>query len=404
MKRTNAAGNEEGRYVNRFGTNEGTVIDAEAMNTHQEEIAGAIEQFFPLDGTWSQSAALWQINLTSGPWEELAFFGDAENYVLACDRVSAVALPSEPAAGDLVLRWSGDKGQRWSDETVPNAAGTWKAVAHDGRGLFVAVSAGGSMQRLRLVRGGIIEPVAGGGDSLWMDIASNNNGTFLALKLGDGSVEVWKSIDSGVTWSQLSAFPADSRFPNRLELATDRTGKWLVKVDDSLWRTVDDGVTWEAVAIPASLSVDQVLTVGMRDGLWLAHTTRQGVSFGSRCIQSTDDGLTWRQTLNGLPFSPSRFPGVYGESLLRFAGGVWMLALNFRAGAQNEARIYRSHDDGNTWREMNADSFLQTNGDKSPTVVGLAPCPGTWMALYRTREPDGSRRFRVVQPARRMEF
>ncbi len=97
---------------------------------------------------------------------------------------------------------------------------------------------------------------------------------------------VLRSVSSGVTWSVVSAIPADDW---RFVTATDATVAAASLT--ALELSTDGGKTWQAAALPANVTQVKALAVDGRGGLWVGD--RDGV------YCSPDKGAHW-QTLTDL--------------------------------------------------------------------------------------------------------
>jgi len=167
-----------------------------------------------------------------------------------------------------------------------------------------------------------------------------------ALFAGTAFNGLWKSPDSGKTWSRVTTIGDDVV----LDLLCASNGD-LFSIGTNLYRSKDDGETWEridgnpATGLP-SLIRGKAIAQDPQDYLYL------GVS-NEGAWKSNDSGNTWSLISNGLPRYQRRVPpyDTLVTPIQRFAFAENSLfvctgAVDFH---QDLNGIYRSTDGGNSW-------------------------------------------------------
>lgn len=153
-------------------------------------------------------------------------------------------------------------------------------------------------------------------------------GTFLALGNGAGGTPViWKSTDSGATWTKQTTTGLAGDFSSGANLLTDGTGFWAVPTSGTGIYYSTDGTTWTA-----KTAVSNVTGLGigaaMPGSSNLTLYTYGTATAGTGILQSRDNGATW-QLLAGYPlgnYAGIRYIGgdleVPGKLYVAFAGGT----------------------------------------------------------------------------------
>jgi hypothetical protein len=104
----------------------------------------------------------------------------------------------------------------------------------------------------------------------------------------DNNSIVWRSINGGRTWANISSALVGHSLNSACNLVSSATGTWLVSFGPSAFRSTDNGVTWAMIATglvgagSAGLQTDGA-------GHWIAFVNAAGANFAT----SADDGLTW---------------------------------------------------------------------------------------------------------------
>jgi hypothetical protein len=207
----------------------------------------------------------------------------------------------------------------------------------------------------------------------WPNLTLAPQGTILAVIFGqpahlswEGDCECWASEDSGLTWSRRGVpgphRPGGNRGNHAVGLARDGSVVALVSGYEGLpapsettriipsiaCRSCDLGRTWEQTSeIPAhegcSLPVpfgDIVMLSDGSLGAALYAASEDGGSCNAYLYRSTDDGRTWR--------NPARIGTGINETALLMLGEGRLLAAA-RTEDDECLALYSSADDGRTW-------------------------------------------------------
>jgi hypothetical protein len=152
-------------------------------------------------------------------------------------------------------------------------------------------------------------------DSADPHIATDNNGTWIAVWTTFSGLKVSRSTDSGITWSpSVSPGPAnDAPVPGvKPRIATDRQGNWMIAcvVGPGLWAYVthssDNGLSWGPPVMvdaePLSETGGQpTVDIGTdRLGNWIV----AGTSLWQTAGEVSSDIRSWLSTDNGATWSP----------------------------------------------------------------------------------------------------
>ena len=134
----------------------------------------------------------------------------------------------------------------------------------------------------------------------------------------------------------------------------DRPHTFLMgTVGGGIWRTTDAGITWQNIsdgylrvgpvgALAVATSNHNIIYAGTGSG-----GVRGNISVGDGVYRSTDDGATWRWI--GLPES-GHINRIWIHP--RDASRVYVAALGHIFGPNDERGLYRSTDGGDTWERV----------------------------------------------------
>jgi photosystem II stability/assembly factor-like uncharacterized protein len=176
--------------------------------------------------------------------------------------------------------------------------------------------------------------------------ASTGNGLDDLTKLrGQG---IFKSVDSGTTWSQINTTNnADWYFINRLTINSDGT-VILAGLNSGIYRSTDQGETWSLVLANAIYDIE-----------FDVNSTTDAIASGTEghTWYSTDGGQTWL-TGNGIPNTSGKIELAYSptENL------VWA-SVNINKGA-----IYKSIDGGINYELFDTTEHLKDTGETSNVI------------------------------------
>lgn len=212
-----------------------------------------------------------------------------------------------------------------------------------------------------------------------------------------GSGNLWKTTNAGITWK--SVFDKESSYsigtvtidPNYPATVWVGTGENVsgrhVGWGDGVYKSKDGGKTWRNMGLPQSEHISKILVDPRNSDIVLvAAEGPLWTSGGDRGVYRTEDGgETWQQVLEidnntgvtDIEFDPSNPDVIYGAAYQR-RRKVWALL-----GGGPQSGIYKSVDNGKTWRKI-------TTGLPKGDVgkIGLAVTPANPNLVYATIEAD----------------
>ena len=192
---------------------------------------------------------------------------------------------------------------------------------------------------------------------IWLGTGENNHQR--ALGYGDG---VYKSVDGGQSWKnmglkesrQIGGIVIDPRDSDVVFVAAEGSA-WGPGGDRGLYKTTDGGKTWnKTLHISEHTGVNNVI-MDPEDPDVLYLTTEQrrrhvftkiGGGPESAVYKSTDNGETWRKIMKGLP---SVHLGGMGIAVSPADHNVLYLIVE---AAEDKSGFYRSDDRGESWKRM----------------------------------------------------
>lgn len=192
-------------------------------------------------------------------------------------------------------------GNSW--QQVFGADGFVTAIDPTNGQIFYVESQGGGMARTTdggASYVGISPPNNGGG--AWSTpymLDPNSPETIFA-----GYVNVWKSTDTGNTWTQISGFDTVGNITS-FTVAQSNSNYIYVYRNDTLYKTTDGGATWTNISagLPLSSIYLSGITVSNTDPnrLWISLS---GYSANQKVYGSYDGGATWFNFSGNLPNLP----------------------------------------------------------------------------------------------------
>jgi photosystem II stability/assembly factor-like uncharacterized protein len=159
-----------------------------------------------------------------------------------------------------------------------------------------------------------------------------DNGIVLMSHVGGGTVQVWKSVNYGLTWAQAAVLESQTSL---YAISYLGAGVCLAGTgpNGKVYRSTDYGSTWGLIG---QLGTEQgiISFVGLGSGLVLAGTWH-GDTTGCKIYKSIDNGISWSYVCG--------LGEEYVYTLNTLGGGVVL------AGTDRNGKIFRSVDFGAHW-------------------------------------------------------
>ena len=218
--------------------------------------------------------------VTSSPLIISSGLTNCTTYQVKIRAVNAAGAGNASAAAQLIPATSVDMGVYWTERSSA-ADNNWTSITY-GNGLFVAVAASGSGNRVMTSPDGITWTIrTSAADIAWSSV-TYGNGLFVAVASSGTGNRVMTSPD-GVTWTSRTSADAawnSVRYGNDLFVAVANNGSRDAVMSSS------DGITWTQPSINLKSLITSI-TYG--NGLFIV-VTRYGA--GNRVLTSPD-GITW---------------------------------------------------------------------------------------------------------------
>ncbi|MDQ2681684.1 MAG: hypothetical protein M3Y21_11815, partial [Candidatus Eremiobacteraeota bacterium] len=214
--------------------------------------------------------------------------------------------------------------------------------------------------------------------------------------IGSAGGGVWKTQDGGATWEAVFEKEAVAAIGDVAIDPKDSKTVWVgtgeanprndVSYGDGVYRSIDAGATWKNMGLKKTRQISRVLIdpqnpkvvlVGALGDLF-ADSTDRGV------YRSEDDGKTWKQTLYVGPSSGvsdmvmnQKDPNVLYAGIWQFRREPW----TFHSGGKDDG-LYKSTDGGKSWTKLTGHGL--PSGDVGR--IGLALAPSDPNVVYATIE------------------
>jgi photosystem II stability/assembly factor-like uncharacterized protein len=183
----------------------------------------------------------------------------------------------------------------------------------------------------------------------------------LYLVAGWGSY-LYKSVDAGATWQQISDFSSIGSLPSigflTIDPAHPSTLYGVAARDDGIYRSDDGGFSWNALSSAAEFDTDWLTVTGTAV---YANVQDKSFPYHNRLSRSTDGGTTWTTLLN--------LDSGYLEDLAedpRDPQRLWTAFIKF-GNPSATGDIYRSTDGGAHW------SLSRMPGNRPVFALALDP-------------------------------
>jgi photosystem II stability/assembly factor-like uncharacterized protein len=227
------------------------------------------------------------------------------------------------------------------------------------------------------------------------------HGWVVIYNLDTVGVTVYRTSDGGRTWKSTAAGSHSMAAGSvaTVQFLTRRRG-WLVEQNPTgpvayLLASTDGGARWHKIAaLPEVAPVEFVSPTEA----WQA-----GGEFSLRLFHSSDGGRRWRRVRVPIPPHERMAHVFYGS--LAFFGHEILAPVTFVRGRDAELDVYRSTDDGRSWRRV---ATLAPTGREpapclpAPLSVAFTTADDWWVAAYPSGRPvayqttDAGRRWRTI--------
>ncbi|MFN8176736.1 MAG: T9SS type A sorting domain-containing protein [bacterium] len=183
-----------------------------------------------------------------------------------------------------------------------------------------------------------------------------------------GGVGILRSTDAGATWNTTNVtYLVSQGHGYNFVKANPLTGTMLAGTTDGMWRSSDDGATWTRI-----LTGTDWYDVCWRPGdANVGYAVRGDNPTFAGVKKTTDDGLTWADAGTGQPAA-----SVIGKSKLAVSAAQpdWVYVLyGQRSSPYGTIGLYRSTDAGATWTARNTSTNVA--GGQSWYNLSLAADP-----------------------------
>jgi hypothetical protein len=213
----------------------------------------------------------------------------------------------------------------------------------------------------------------GAGELLQVDPNLNS-----ILFLGTSADGLWKSIDYGATWSQVSSFPASTvkvafvvfkKNSGSSGSATPEIYVGLMQTGTNLYKSIDGGATWSAVAGASSTLMPYHAALSSTNILYITYTNAQGPN-------GVSSGAVWKYNIGTSAWTqidgtiPSYTQGGYaGISVDASSPNTVVVSTVDRWWPQDE--VYITTNGGTSWtKKFTTGTRVETS---APWAAGSTP-------------------------------
>jgi photosystem II stability/assembly factor-like uncharacterized protein len=179
---------------------------------------------------------------------------------------------------------------------------------------------------------------------------------------GDG---IFKSTDAGTTWSKIATTAVGTYF-SKLAIDPSNTSTVYAAGNQGIYKSTNSGVNWTSTS---SITYTNCIIIDPTNTQTLY--TSSGTSYSSGTVRkSTNGGLVWLMTTNGLPSGTGRI------QLAMATGNPNILYASISNTSGSLVGLYRTTDAANTWTlQASTPNYLGSQGwyDNVVTVMPSSP-------------------------------
>ncbi len=240
---------------------------------------------------------------------------------------------------------------------------------------------------------------------------------FMTFYFGACAGGVWKTLDGGTYWENVSdgffnsaaigALTVSESDPNVIYAGTGETTIRLdVSYGDGVYKSVDSGKTWTHLGLEQTRHIGEIRIHPQNPDL--VYVAALGNAFGRNrergVFRSQDGGLNWEQVLFrsekagsvDLDMDPNN-PRILFASIWETYRNFWELS-----SGGPDSSLYRSDDGGSTWEDI-TDNAGMPRGIKGKIGISISPAkPGRIWAIVEAhagglyRSDDGGETWELL--------
>jgi len=221
----------------------------------------------------------------------------------------------------------------------------------------------------------------------------NDNVWYVAV----GSGGVWKTENSGTTWSPIfdkeasystGCITIDPNDPSRIWMGSgENVGGRHVGYGDGVYLSPDSGATWKNMGLKSSEHISKIIVHPNNSNvIWVASQGPLWKKGGERGVyKTTNGGKSWKRVLGNSEWTGATDLLIDPNNPLVLYAATWDRHRTVAAymGGGPGSGIHRSKDGGETWKKL-ANGLPKSNLGK----IGLAISPQKSNVIYAAVEVD----------------